>query len=66
MAREMLFREAVLAFMGVTDKTPEEEAVSVYCKACKKAKPDVDCSTCPQNIHIDESTKPVKERTIGD
>ena len=64
-ARDVLFREAVLAFMGVKDETPKESAISVYCKACKQAKKDIDCSTCERNIDSEEYEKYQKEKVIG-
>jgi len=54
-----MFREAILAFLGVkTDKDIEDD----YCKVCKQAKPDVDCSTCDKKI---EMVGKKEGRTIG-
>jgi hypothetical protein len=39
----VIFREAVLSFLGVKDKKEEEKA---YCKACKRAKKDFHCERC--------------------
>lgn len=60
----MIFREAILSFLGVkTDKDIEDE----YCRACKIAKKNVDCSTCDRKINIikDEKVKTIgKERKV--
>lgn len=44
--REVLFRDAVLNFLGVTDKGKEDQAKKRrYCLACRKMKKD-DCDKC--------------------
>ena len=66
MSREVLFREAVLAFMGVKEKTTKEDVEDSYCKVCKQAKKDVDCSTCSKQIDTSEYLKYKEEtKTIG-
>jgi hypothetical protein len=58
--RELVFREAVLSFLGVkTDKDIEDD----YCKACKIAKKNTDCSTCNKAIKLSNNEKELK--TIG-
>ena len=46
--RELLFREAVLSFLGVKDPVEEERRLSAaYCEACRAAGRDLDCESCP-------------------
>lgn len=50
--REVMFREAVLAFLGVKSEAGSPEGIrSKYCAACKKAKKN-NCATCTRNIEI--------------
>jgi len=44
--RDELFREAVLAFLVPSKEQRKGSLEDEYCKVCKKAKPNADCSTC--------------------
>ena len=50
--REMVFREAVCAFLGVPPEgepqTPEDE----YCRACREAGLADDCAACSKEIEV--------------
>ncbi len=46
--REVLFREAVLSFLGVKDK---KKISSQYCMACRQAKKD-HCETCSKKFEV--------------
>jgi hypothetical protein len=51
--RELLFREAVIAFMtGGKEETPED----AYCEACKQSG-KADCSTCTREIKTHDPAK---------
>lgn len=50
--REILFREGLLAFLGVGEKPKEEKLVDAYCRSCKQANKNVDCGTCSRNIEV--------------
>jgi len=51
--REELFRESVIAALVPKEKD-RVRLESDYCKACKKAKPDLDCSKCDKSqIKVD-------------
>jgi hypothetical protein len=39
----VIFREAVLGFLGVKDPKQVENA---FCRACKKAKKNINCGEC--------------------
>jgi len=56
--REVVFREAVLNFLGVTTQKDIEDE---YCEACRAAKKD-DCASCSRDI-VREKTK--GEKVIG-
>jgi len=46
--RELLFREAVILFLGAKDPVEEEERLTAaYCEACRRAGLDSDCDSCP-------------------
>lgn len=47
LTRDLLFREAVLGFLGVKDGNSERDE---YCRLCKKKNPDIDCSECSGTI----------------
>ena len=56
--RDMVFRESVLGFLGVTTQKDIEDE---YCEACRAAKKD-NCATCTRDI-VREKTK--GEKVIG-
>lgn len=62
----MLFREAVLGFLGVGEK---DNKLEDYCRACKISRgikvgmPDEKCETCSKDFKVTEEKK--KEKTIG-
>jgi len=51
--REELFREAVIGFLIPKDKD-QMKVEDEYCRSCKKARPNVDCSTCSKKITVRE------------
>jgi hypothetical protein len=53
-SRDVLFREAVLSFLGVKTQSDTQDE---YCKVCKAANPDMDCSTCDKELEIIEDKK---------
>jgi hypothetical protein len=58
--REVLFREAVIAFFVDESKT-KEGVKDKFCNTCKQAFPDKDCKTCTKEFDVLED----KEKTIG-
>ncbi len=52
--REELFREAVIGFLVPKDKD-QMKIEDEYCRACRKARSDADCSTCSRKIAVKES-----------
>lgn len=56
--RDLLFREAVLSFLGVKTQKDTEDA---YCKVCRDAGKD-DCSHCDRDIKIE---KEQEKKSIG-
>lgn len=51
--RDLMFREAVLAFLGAGDsRTKEEKLRDEYCKTCRRLKPGMDCSACSRKIEV--------------
>lgn len=59
-SREILFREAVLQFLGVSTK---EDTKREYCDTCKRVNPNADCSTCSKEFEkIDEKGKVIGKK----
>lgn len=57
MLRWITFREGVIGFLGIkTDKDTED----AYCRACKAAGKNKNCSTCDKDITVES-----KEKVIG-
>ena len=46
--REEMFREAVISFLIPKDKDPKRLEAE-YCRACRKARPNADCSKCDKS-----------------
>lgn len=53
--RDVVFREAVLGFLGV--KT-QEDVKDAYCEACIQAGKD-DCANCSREIEIKKENKAI-------
>lgn len=47
-SRDLLYREAVIAFLGAGEKEAPEDA---YCKACRELGDD-DCANCDRQIEV--------------
>jgi len=62
--RDVLFREAVLGFMGVPldNKDPVENKFCTTCKAAGMAK---DCATCSKEFIVKDKDKKVLQRVTG-
>jgi len=58
--REVLFREAVLQFLGVET---HDDVVNEYCEACRTAGKDIDCKNCDKSAIVKE--KKTEKKTIG-
>lgn len=69
--REILFRESVLAFLGVGEYSTEARAVDDYCRACKysrkikEGEEDEKCKTCSKEIKVVSVEDKSKEKTFG-
>jgi hypothetical protein len=57
--KEVLFREAVLSFLGVK---AHDDIVDDYCMTCQQAGLDIDCEHCSKDIKIEET---LEKKTIG-
>ena len=49
--RDILYREAVLAFLGASGDEPQTPE-DTYCRACREAGLDNDCATCSKEIEV--------------
>ncbi len=47
--RQMLFREGVIAFLGIKD---DKEIESKFCETCKAAGMATNCDTCPRTFKL--------------
>jgi len=52
--REVLFRDAILSYLGVKS---QDEVVDEYCIACRQAGLDKDCASCDRDIKVAEEKK---------
>jgi hypothetical protein len=50
--RELIFREAILAFLGVGKPDEKQGVEDIYCQNCKQAHPELDCSKCSRKIEV--------------
>ena len=50
--REILFREAVLAFLGVQVEGEPQTPEDAYCRACREAGLNDDCKACSKEIEV--------------
>lgn len=64
MRREELFRDAVIGFL-VDESKLQENVNKEYCRACKLAHPDIDCSKCTKDIQYQEGKEKKNWRTQG-
>lgn len=48
-SRELLFREGVISFLGISEADPVQDK---FCEVCKAAKMDKDCSTCSKKFEV--------------
>ncbi len=60
--RDLLFREAVIAFLtGGKKQSPEDR----FCEACRAAGKDKDCESCDRKIEVLDATGRAKTRHLG-
>jgi hypothetical protein len=55
-SRELLFREALIVFVGAGE-TKQERLADAYCQSCKQANKDIDCSKCNRQVEVIEDVK---------
>jgi hypothetical protein len=61
-SRDLMFREAVLSFLGVSDSNPVEDK---FCTACKAAKMDKDCKSCSKEFSVSSKDNELAQKVSG-